>query len=206
MKNRLFILIFLLTFAFHPFNLQSLDKDKVFEQLRNRYISAKSLKISFYLANSEINGNLIFQHPSKFRLELIKGNTTENIIVSDGNTLWNYNVPNNNIVISKVVETEDFSLQTFFTNLTDKYKPVSLAKEINSNMGSTLVLTLKQEDVPETFAKIYLDKSMNIKALKIEQDNSNFLYVIKRIQTNIKLPKNFFEFKPPKNANIFDYR
>ncbi|MFN3781124.1 MAG: LolA family protein [Candidatus Kapaibacteriota bacterium] len=186
--------------------LLSLDKDKVFENLKAKYSSANSLKISFSLRNSSLQGTLAIQQPNLFRLVLNYDNLPEKIIVCDGKTLWNYSPRNNNVIISNILEEDSPSLQNFFTTILTNYTAHSLAKEINSALGSSLLLTLKSAEAPSQLVRIYLDNKFSIKAIDLDNDDSTSFYIIKKIHFNPKFPKNYFHFLPPKGTEVFDYR
>lgn len=183
-----------------------LDKDKVFENLKAKYLSANSLKVSFALRNSRLQGTLVVRQPNLFRLVLNDGTVLDKIIVCDGKTLWNYSPRNKNVIISDLVEEEAPSLQNFFTNLLANYKPLSLANENNSAIGSSLVLTLKSAESPSQLVRIYLGKDLAIKAIDLDNETPLSFYLIKKIQINPKLPNNYFQFSPPKGIDVFDYR
>lgn len=199
--------MFWVFFAANPCNfIFSFDKDTVFDQLQKKYFASSALKITFSQVNSIYKGILIFQKPNKFRLELKKGNDIETIIISNGSNMWNYSIRHKRVIISKVVSDDDLSLQSFFTYLPSKFKPISLAKEINSLLGSSLVLKVQQVGNESQFVKIFLNKKLDIKAVEFVDGSNEFLYSISKIQSLQKLSKDFFEFKPPKDVEIFDYR
>ncbi len=204
--KKVFVLVWVL-FAVYPSNfIFSLDKAKVFDQLQKKYFSSSALKITFSQVNSNYKGILIFQQPNKFHLELKKGNDIESIIISNGSNMWNYSIRHKRVIISKVVSEDELSLQTFFTYLPSKFKPISLSKEINSLLGSSMVLKVQQVGNESQSVKIFLNKKIDIKAVEFDDGSNVFLYSISKIKSLDKFSKDFFEFKPPKGVEIFDYR
>lgn len=186
--------------------LFSLDKDKVFEKLKTKYLSTNALRISFTIDKSLVQGTLVVRPPNLFRLELKKGKDIENIIVCDGKAVWNYSPPNKNVIISNILASDAASIENLFTNFLDKYKAQSLASENNSALGSSLVLTLMPPEPANPPVRIYLDKDLVIKAIDLGSGEHFSFYLIKRIQINPKIPQNYFECRPPKDVEVFDYR
>lgn len=195
-----FLLLFSFAFSY------AIDKDKLFEQLKNKLEGTAAIKVQFFVPNSNYTGILTFAKPNKFRLELRKNNQTERILVSNGTTLWNYSLQDKKVVVSNVESSDDADLQNFFANFANNLVPVSLSKTNRSDLGSSLVLLLRAKENKQQSIRIFLDDKNNIKAIEFATDAETQFYRIKSLRTDVNVPGKFFEFRPPAKVEVIDLR
>ncbi|MGB9913882.1 MAG: LolA family protein, partial [Candidatus Kapaibacteriota bacterium] len=81
-----------------------------------------------------------------------------------------------------------------------------LAKEINSQLGSNLVLHLRLKEDSAQNVKIYLDSKLQIKAIAFSNGRESAIYQIKKINLNVKTTSSTFDFSPPKDTEVIDLR
>lgn len=206
MNRRIYRFVTLLAIILLPGFLFSLEKDKVFEQLRLRFSGLNSLKLQFTILNKGLSGSLLVASPNKFRLELMKDKQLDRIIISNGQNLWNYSPKEKQVVLSTPNTSEQLDLQNVFADFEKIFVPISLSKENNSQLGSNLTLLLGVKNEPNQKVKLYLDNKLQIKAVGFANGSENLLYRIQRLQLNVPIKTITFEFKPPKDVEVIDLR
>ena len=119
------------------------DKGKDFlDAVQKKYKSINDFSADFKQSTNgkvSLNGKIFFSKGNKLRLEL-KNST----IISDGNTIWNYNKGQKKVVINNVSASDpsSFSIDKFLNDYPSK-SLVTLEKEDNLDV---LVLVPKSEN------------------------------------------------------------
>lgn len=205
-KELLSALLILIAMGFDLCFANLLDKEKVFEQLCSKFAGVSALKVQFKMVNGGYSGSLLFSRPNKFRLELMRNNRLERVIISNGKTLWNYSPGERRVVLSLVENSDRVDLQNIFADFANKFVPISLAKENVSYLGSFWGLSLRLKEDETQSVKLYLDNKMQIKAIAFANGRDTLVYSITRLQLNPKTSGRTFEFTPSEGVEVIDLR
>ena len=130
------------------------------------------------------------------------------VIICDGNTTWTYNSDAEEVMITEVDKTDGNGsplsiIESYYDNITAK---------IVDEAGIIKKIEVKSLISNDNFKKIIVTIDSNTLAIKdihlFDNDDTEFVYVIKKFVTNQKLPADFFTFKESDfpDAEIIDMR
>ena len=177
--------------------------DDVLQKIQDKFNTINDLSANLTQSvngNVNLNGKVYYKRENKLRFEF------KNIlIISDGESAWNYNQKDNKVIITDY-ESEGnkiFSLRQIVYEYPEDCEISTYEEE-----GQRVLELIPNDD---TFSfnniKLYLSKDYLItKALiddpasgKIELDLSDF-------QLNKNIPDSFFQFSPPEGSKVIDLR
>lgn len=148
-----------------------------------------------------INGKFFYSKGNKFRLEL-KNST----IVSNGSVIWNYNKPQNKVVINNNSNSDQSSItiEKFLYDYPAK-SVVTLEKDNNQNV----LILIPQNDNKMNFKKTKISVNSDYLIMQVNIENlsgsvTNFQFSDYKLNQN--LPDSRFSFSPPDGTNIIDLR
>jgi len=150
--------------------------------------------------NVNLKGKVYYKKENKLRFEF------KNIlIVSDGESAWNYNQKDNKVVITDY-ESEGNKILSL-RQIVYEYPDDCEMSTYESEGQRVLELIPKDDTFSFNSIKLYLSNDYMItKALiddpasgKIELDLSDY-------QLNKNIPDNFFQFSPPEGSKVIDLR
>lgn len=182
------------------------SKQQAFEDVRSKLNGLETVHIVFGINNSDMVGEIYAQKGGKIRMSL-----RDNIIISDGKTIWNVS-PGNSVAISDYEEDDGFSLETILFELVSNLTPkkYSQISKTNSDAKYSLELAPKANSVYEDQIEnliIQFDINREMKNIIVNQiDGSSVSYQIKEIKYNPKLSANKFTFVPTEGLEIIDFR
>jgi outer membrane lipoprotein-sorting protein len=201
------VIILILTISANLYS--QLDKETVYKKITEKYGNAKSITMNFNLSSQPgMKGTLKASRGNKYFVKL-----KDRTLVCNGKTVWNYSTKDNNVVISNFESSEnDFSIESFFFNFLNNYKPVKFVKESSSDGNYSYVLTLEAASkasqkggIKSAFVRIDIE-TYSILNVEIVTDSGVQSWDLKKIITNVNLPDKIFEFTPPKDSKIVDLR
>jgi outer membrane lipoprotein-sorting protein len=180
----------------------SQTKEIVFNQLKNNFSSLDKISFSFQsMENKSYQGKLIASKDGKYKLFL-----PDKIIISDGNTIWNYTIKDKLVVISNNT-SQNNSLQTIFFNIIHNFFPTELKDILNSRKGKLLQLNLQSKTNKQEQLVLFLDqKSLQIQQIIFNYNNATGNYTINKLIINPKVADSEFTFKTPKGVEEIDLR
>ncbi|MCL4547463.1 MAG: outer membrane lipoprotein chaperone LolA [Bacteroidetes bacterium] len=152
---------------------------------------------------AKVTGKFYYKKKNKFIVEL-----KNEMIVSDGNTIWNLNKKFNRVVISYFSDDPtSFSLETFVFDYPPLCK-VRLVKEDHAAHGEGILeLTPKDQDMEFKSVKIYVNKEGLISALEIiDRGDIKYSFQFSNFKLNQSMPDSKFTYNPPKGIHIIDLR
>ncbi len=152
-----------------------------------------------------MKGELLMKGYDKFYVK-----TEDQLIVSDGKTLWTYTVPSNRVLID-ILENSDEELlpRQILFQFTKKYNS-RLAGEVRFNKYDCYIIHLTSESpdvlIPEI--KVWVDKKEWIprKIEQIDLDENSTIYILSEVELNYKLNDEIFKFKIPAGSEVIDMR
>lgn len=183
-----------------------MDKDEVFNKLKKDYGSLKSLHLIFSINdNTNEFGEIYAERGGKMQLSL-----KDNIIVSDGKTIWNIN-PGNTVAISNYEESKDLTLESIFFDLMNDLVPITYSKVNSTNSKDKYSLKLRPKDNSDyknrlKFLTIYFDSNSMISRILIDSPSGVSEYSVSQLEKNPKINENRFQYKPTDNIEVIDFR
>ena len=198
------VLIFLII----PIFLQAQSADEIVKKLQSKFATIQNLKSNFSQtinsAQSEnsinFEGEFYYKKKNSFSIILPKRN-----IISDGESIWNYDKAQNKVVISAFSnENTTFSLNEIIYSYPEKCD----LSVIESNKNIFIVKAIPN-DLELSFKEAYLTINNNYILNKIEIiDFNNIKYTFKlfSIKINQKLDNAIFHFAPSDEVEVIDLR
>jgi outer membrane lipoprotein-sorting protein len=198
MKRLIFplVLFFAVSFLFADYNMSSL-----FDALKNKYGNLKSVSATIYNKADKIEAKMIAEKGNKYYI-----NANDVILVSNGETIWNYSKKDNKVVISSVdsYDVKQSLDYIFFTFMTD-FDPVSM----NDKGKSYLLELVFNKKMNTTIDKLFLKinkKNLTIEKIQMQSGYSVQTWEIKNLKLDPKIKDGTFKFKIPKDAEVVDLR
>ena len=204
-KHILLIIIALMTFGAKAQNAEAMFKSAV-----DKLKSYDNIEIEFDYNMINIEAGIYetmdgagFLQGDAFKL-LIMGQ----VIICDGNTTWTYNADAEEVMITEVDKTDGNGspisiIESYYDNITAKFvdeagviKKIEVKSLISNDNFKKIIVTIDTN-------------TLNIKDIHLfDNDDTEFVYVIKKFVTNQKLPADFFTFKESDfpDAEIIDMR
>ena len=206
----LFVNSMILIFLFNILVKAQNDKNKIYNDLINKYGKITSIESSF---QDETN----FSGKCKLKAKIgnkYSINIAENKIVCDGKTIWNYNQKRKNVVVSDfTTEIGGITLDYFFFNVLENLEPISLKTQIpaeNKNSGQkSYILELQNKDKLSDIRQVNLFISSDLKkidAIEIVTSSGSQKWKIINLLINKKISDSDFNFKVPENVEVIDMR
>jgi len=197
---RIFITII---FVFATTTFSQNDAVKVLNDLQTKFDTIKDLSVDFtHTGNgkSKLTGMLVFKKENMLRID-----TKNFIIVTDGTTSWNYNKKQNKVIISNYDENDPgvFSINELVYEL-----PAESDIELSNENGQN-VLTLTPNSYNYSFdsAKLWLNEDNLISKVVLNDAAIGIVKVkFSNYQLNQNLKDSEFSFTPPEGSRIIDIR
>jgi outer membrane lipoprotein-sorting protein len=201
--NRIFSFVIISLFVVCGSTLAQLDANEKLLELQSKFDSIQDLSADLtqsIAGKTNLNGKIFYKKENKLRFEFKKI-----LVVSDGETSWNYNMRDNKVIITNY-ETEGTNILSI-NQLIYEY-PEECDISAYEFEGQTVF-----EFIPNTstfnFSSIKLwvdDDNLVTRALfedpatgLVQVDLSNYLL-------NSNLPDSYFLFTPPAGSEIIDLR
>lgn len=154
------------------------------------------------LANEirETNGKICTKNGEKFRI-----NTSDQLIVTNGKTLWTVNKMNNQVLIDHANGDQDNPfLKSFYDTYLNHYH-AEFCSENEENV--CIILTAKQEGEFNKQVKLWVDHKDLIRKIERTDINENrTVFEIISIDTDVPLPADTFVYEPEPDQEIIDLR
>jgi len=189
----------LLVLAFLLFQGES---DTIIRKLQDKFESIKYLQADFSQGiNSEnfLSGKFYFLKENNYRLVL-----PNNIIISDGTSIWNDDTKRNKVVVSNVDEDPlAFSLSEYIYEYPSK---CSITEEKQKD-GFLLILTVKDTELNFKLAKLWISNDYLIQKIVVTDFGGNlFTLQFSNIEIDKSIDKSLFKFIDDGNKKLIDLR
>lgn len=190
------------------------DADDVVKNMQKTYRKANTMQIEFQEVTrfkftgteSSVSGTLVMAGKDRFRFT-----TEDQILVSDGKTLWRFNKIENQILVDEAREGEqDEFLNTFLIELKDHYYS-QLVEEYKADGKTIFVLKLTpkpSEQSPFTDIRVWVeDDTWRVRKLVYTRYNGDETeYRIDTLAFNPEIPDSVFALTPPEGTRVIDLR
>ena len=154
-------------------------------------------------SGTKVTGKILYEKKNKFNIEL---NAIS--IISDGESIWNYNKKSNRVVISNhEKDPSSFSLEMFIFDYPPMCDTKLILDENVKNGEELLELIPKDKKLQFKIIRILVNYDGMISRLEVT-DNMDIKYIFQfnNIKYNQDIPDSKFTFSPPKGIKIIDLR
>lgn len=182
--------------------LSFFQSESTINKLQNKFESVNYLQADFKQGSNSknsLNGKFYFTQKEKYRIEL-----NNNIIISDGKSIWNQDIKRNKVIISNLDEDPlAFSLREY---IFEYPKKCTVSEEKNGN-EITLIFSAEKTDLNFKTAKVLIDNNYLIKKIEvIDFGGNSFSLHFNNIVINKIFDKSIFKFNSNEKLKIIDLR
>ena len=202
--------LLLITIALMAFGVKAQNAETMFKSAVDKLKSYDNIEIEFdyNMINMEAGIYETMDGAGFLQGDAFKLFIMGQVIICDGNTTWTYNSDAEEVMITEVDKTDGNGsplsiIESYYDNITAK---------IVDEAGIIKKIEVKSLISNDNFKKIIVTIDSNTLAIKdihlFDNDDTEFVYVIKKFVTNQKLPADFFTFKESDfpDAEIIDMR
>lgn len=198
------ILLFIMPADAHP---QS--GVEILKKIQNKFKSINNFKADFVQTISDaegkqsgkLSGKFFYKTKNKFVVELKNGT-----IISDGETVWNYNARQKRVVISSFSDDPtSFSLERYLFD----YPALCKIKNVSGEKSKDQIIELvpKDNNIEFKSAKIWKSPDDLISRMEIiDLGDTKYVFQLNDIKVNQDFPESKFAFNPTKGIKIIDLR
>ncbi len=178
----------------------SQTNNKLLNAVQEKYNSLSSISAHFIQSiggKSSVPGKIYYGKGNKFRIEL-----KNNLIICNGETLWNFSKKQNKVVINKY-DPEDPSSLSIDAILFDY--PAKCTSVVENGV---IILTPKEgSNLEFSKAELWVNDSDLIEKVLIEDPNQGTIEVsLSNYNLDQKFSQSEFTFTPPEGSKIIDLR
>ena len=192
---------------------------EVVGRLQKKFAELKTLSAHFVKQHywrlmeqhQEVKGALLVQRPDRFRMD-----SDVQVVVSDGETAWNYAPANAQVLVSDYSAIEnDRSYEKLLFDLIllggydESYTPVYVGEEkVQRKTCYVVDLSAKKEDTYIHTIRLWIDKRLylvrQVEYRNIHDDITTF--VLSDLKVNKRVKADRFTFHAPKGVELIDLR
>ncbi len=205
--------IILLAVAAFPLLFASQDAANILEKVRDRYDTVTDAEIRFSenvrfpMTNmvQQLNGTLLVKKKNKYRVE-----TNDQVIVTDGETVWSYSASNNQVIIDHFKQDEQsLTPEKVLVGTPDNFTATVVGEEkVGAYQTTVLKLVPKDEQSFIRSLRLWVDeKEWMIRQVEIiDVSEKQTTYSVLQVHTNTGLQDSRFVYKIPKGTEVVDLR
>lgn len=202
MTTRIFLTsIFILCFVGFAFSQE--DAKTVLKNIQDKFNSITDLSAQITQSvNDKVNlkGKVFYKKDNCLRFEF-----DNMLIVSDGETSWNYNKKQDKVIITDY-DTEGNKILSIRQIIFDYPKDCEL-NTFESEGKKVLELIPKDDTFSFNSVKLFIDsENLITKVLVDDPATGNIQIDLSNYQLNKNLPDSYFQFSPPEGSQVLDLR
>ena len=185
---------------------QAQTPQAVAQRLQQRYGALESLQASFVqtAGGQRLQGTLSVRRDA-FRLDL-----GEQVLVTDGGTLWSYSRDDDQVVVQDYEPSRvGFSVGQLFTNYLDVFRVTAATKAtIGGVAHDVLTLRPRSSGMSVRDATLYVRSSDAVPTrVRVHDTNGGTLaFDLRDVRRNVSLPSSTFRFDAPRGTEVVDLR
>jgi chaperone LolA len=173
----------------------------------NSAIARYTQTVKFKLTKMEqsYNGTLFLKKEKKYRIE-----TDQQTILTDGVTSWAFSPKTNQVVVDNYREDKNsISPEKFLTEYPNDYYSNLVGKaKVNNKDTYEMKLTPKESTSFIKSLKVWVDSDEWFirKIEMIDMNDNTTTYIVNKIEANIEISNDKFQFKPTSETQVIDLR
>jgi outer membrane lipoprotein carrier protein len=195
--------ILIISIIFFNFSIAQDDAKVVLKNIQDKFNSISDLSADItQLVNGKVTlkGRVYYKKENHLRFEF------KNIlIVSDGETSWNYNEQQNKVIITNY-DTEGNKILSIRQIIYEYPDDCELSTyEIEGK--NVLQLIPKDNSLSFTSVKLFITDDNLISKVLIDDPSTGLIQIdLSNYQINKNLPDSYFSFSPPEGSKVLDLR
>jgi outer membrane lipoprotein carrier protein len=205
--------VLIMTVATTAAGLGEETAQEVLEKVKGKYDAIKdgelkfTQRVKFSMAKIEqsVSGTLVFKKENKYRVEL-----EEQTIVTDGETVWSYSLPNNQVLIDRFkTEEGGLSPERILTASPADFAATLLGKEkVGKTDAIVLKLVPRSEESLVKGMKLWVDEGdWMMKKVELTDVNGKVTtYTVTEFRVNIGVSDARFKYQIPEGTDVVDLR
>jgi len=202
MIARIFMIsIFILNFI--SYSTAQEDAKKVLKNIQDKFSSIKDLSADLtQLVNDKVNlkGKVFYKKENNLRFEFDKM-----LIISDGETSWNYNKKQDKVIITDY-ENEGNKILSI-RQIIYEYPEDCELKSFEFEGNKVLELIPKDDSFSFNSVKLFIDSENLITKVLVDDPATGTIQIdLSNYQLNKNLPDSYFQFSPPEGSQVLDLR
>ena len=175
-------------------SFSQISKKAVLDTLQNRFNNLESISFKFYNEDiDELKGQLIAVKGNKYKLEI-----GDKIIVSDSDTVWNYSIKENTVLVSEFKDLKSVSIENIFFEYLNNSDPISLSK-VNTSFGDNYYKLELENTKEELKFSLFLNRNLDVKGFHFEDRDET--WIIENLRINPPPPTRF-KFDASEDAEV----
>lgn len=211
LANAIALLPGLLVLPFRS-DAQQLDGQAIVRKVRATFESLTTLRARFEQTfewkmvgeSQKVSGTLAAAKGDRYRIE-----TDDQVIVTDGKTVWNFSKENNQVLIDHMGKSADAPLmRDLMVRYAEGY--VAELKGQEAVHGSTCYLVELRAKGEEfiTTVTLWVDRTLwiPVRVRQVDVNENVNLYELQGVEVNVPLPASLFSFQVPPGAEVIDVR
>jgi len=196
------MLAFLSVFALLTSGIYAQDAGKIVKSVQDKYNNSKDISADVKQSmggKNGFNGRVYFKKGNMFRAEL-----NNILLVSDGETTWNYNKKENKVIIDRF----DTSNPVSINSIVNEYPSRSDVKASSEDGKTLLTLTPKKgSNLDFQQVKLWVNGNNLVDRIQVKQHSGSVLELqISNYKLNQGTADSQFSFNPPHGAKVVDLR
>ena len=186
--------------------IQAQTADEVAQRLQQRYRALNALQADFVqdVGGASLHGTLTVRGDA-FRIEL-----PNQVLVSNGATLWSYSEDDNQVVVQDYDEQElGFSIGQLFTNYLSIFRVTGATQAtMNGVRHGVLALVPREVGTSVRDATLYVrsEDAVPTKVRVHDVNGSTLAFDLSNVRLNPRLPNDTFTFRFPRGVEVIDLR
>jgi outer membrane lipoprotein-sorting protein len=199
-----FTVIFILYLCSILIHAEDLEAEKLLNNLQKKFDSITDLSAEFKQSSSgktNLSGKFFFKKENLLRLEL------KNIIIAtDGETSWNYNKPQNRIIVSDYNESDPNIIS--LKRLVYDYPSQCSVNMVFENGARVLLLKPKEKSgLNFNSIKLWINSDNLVSKAVMDDPGTGIIEVeFSNYKINQKLSESIFRITPPEGSTVIDLR
>ena len=166
-----------------------------------------SQKVKFEMARTEqlVSGTLLLKKENKYRVEL-----EEQTIVTNGETVWSYSLPNNQVLIDHFkMNDRTFSPERILTGAPEDFAATVVGREALGKSSAIILKLVPRDD--QAFVRtmrIWVDDGtwMIRRVELVDANGKETQYTVSDVKINIGLQDSRFTYQIPEGVEVVDLR
>ena len=198
----LFVVLFYMSFTIQ-FSYAQSDSKELLKDIQDRFGSINDLSAQIVQSvNDKVNlkGKVFYKKENHLRFEF-----DNMLIVSDGETSWNYNKKQDKVIITDY-DTEGNKILSI-RQIIFEYPEDCELNTIESEGKKVLELIPKVDTFSFNSVQLFIDsENLITKVLVDDPATGNIQIDLSNYQLNKNLPDSYFQFSPPEGSQVLDLR
>lgn len=193
----------ILTFTLFGSSIAQEDAKVLLKNIQDKFNSINDLSADITQSvNNKVNlkGKVYYKKDDQLRFEF-----KNNLIISDGETSWNYNQKQNKVIITNY-DTEGNKILSL-RQLINEYPDKCQLKTYELEGKKVLELIPEDNSISFIYVKLFIMDNNLISKVLVDDPATGIIQLdLSEYKINQNLPDSLFSFSPPEGSQVLDLR